>query len=147
MFHIANIFYYQWLDLKKSWYSYFECRGVKFSHQGSVAQRRATTTSVCMGFKTGPITGESYFMCVNKLTRNLMNGVCQRDQLTCNEIHKIRFQQTKPLYFKSVTTFRDKHYPRRSVRDALRICCFNFTISWKRYVFYRNGSVHAISFN
>ena len=27
---------------------------------------------------------------------------------------------------------RDKHYPNRSVRDALRICYFNITISWKR---------------
>ena len=39
-----------------------------------------------------------------------------------------------------------KHYPNRSISDALRICYLNITISWKRYVFYRNGSTHVISF-
>ena len=42
-----------------------------------------------------------------------------------------RVKQTMPLYFKHVAISRDKHYPYRSVCDALRICCFNITISWK----------------
>ena len=50
---------------------------------------------------------------------NPMNGVCQR--------------------------YRDyrrvKHYPKRSVRDTLRVCCFNTTI--QRHVFYRNGYYHC----
>ena len=32
------------------------------------------------------------------------------------------------------------------VRDAVRICYFNITISWKRNVFYQNRSAHVISF-
>ena len=45
-------------------------------------------------------------------------------------------------YFKRVATLRDKNYPNRSFCVALRICFFNITISWKRFVFYRNGSAH-----
>ena len=32
-------------------------------------------------------------------------------------------------YFKRVAIFRDKHYPKRSVRDALRICYLSIPIS------------------
>ena len=53
-----------------------------------------------------------------------------------------RVQQTRPRYFKRVATFRDKHYPNRSVRDALRM----LNSYHRRYVFYRNGSAHVISF-
>ena len=57
-----------------------------------------------------------------------------------------RIKQTMLHYFKPVTIFRDKHYPNRSVRDALCICSFNITISLKRYVSYLNKPVHVISF-
>ena len=38
-------------------------------------------------------------------------------------------KQTMYRYFKRVAIFRDKQYPNRSVRDALRICYYNITIS------------------
>ena len=63
----------------------------------------------------------------------------QRDQLTWNANDNGRLKQTM-LYFRRAANFRDKHYPNRSVRDAFRICCFDITISWKRYVFYRKGT-------
>ena len=50
------------------------------------------------------------------------------------------------LSFKLFTICQDERYPNRSVYDDLYICCFNITISWKRYVFYQNASVHVISF-
>ena len=56
-----------------------------------------------------------------------------------------RVKQTMLCYFKCVAIFRGKIYPNRSVRDALRIDYLNITISWKRYVFNWNGSVHVIS--
>ena len=55
-------------------------------------------------------------------------------------------KETVIRYFMCVPIFRDKHYPNGSVSDTLRICCFNITISSKRYVFYQNGSMHVISF-
>ena len=45
----------------------------------------------------------------------------------------MRVKHTTLRYFKRVAIFRGKHYPNRSVRDALRICYFNITISkWIR---------------
>ena len=40
-----------------------------------------------------------------------------------------RGTQTMLRYFKDVAIYIDKHYPNRSVRDALPICFFNITIS------------------
>ena len=40
-------------------------------------------------------------------------------------------KQTMLRYFKHVASLRDKHYPNRSVCDALHICYFNITISYK----------------
>ena len=57
----------------------------------------------------------------------------------------MRLNKTKFRYFKRVTIFRDKHYPNRSVRDALRICCFNITISWKLLCFL-SKSIRAWNF-
>ena len=41
--------------------------------------------------------------------------------------------------------FRSYLYRIKSVYD-FTFCCFYVTISWKRNVFYKNGSVHIISF-
>ena len=41
-----------------------------------------------------------------------MNGVCQRDQLTCKEIYR-RVQQIM-LYFKCVTIFRKYTLPKEA---------------------------------
>ena len=40
-----------------------------------------------------------------------------------------RVKQSMLRYFKRVAIFRNKHYSKRCVRDALRICYFNITIS------------------
>ena len=48
-----------------------------------------------------------------------MKWVCQRDQLTRNEIHSGELQ-----YIGDVAMFRDKHNPNRRVGDALPILLF-----------------------
>ena len=53
-----------------------------------------------------------------------MNGICQRDHseiIAGNDNWAV--QQTM-LYFKCVDIFRNRLYPNRSVRDALRILLF-----------------------
>ena len=42
-----------------------------------------------------------------------------------------RVKQTTLRYSKRVAIFGDKHYPNRNVRNALRVCWFDITISWK----------------
>ena len=66
---------------------------------------------------------------VYKLSDIPMNGVCQ----LCSEIKSISGNDNRRvkrtiLSFKCVAIFRDKHYPNRSVHDAVYICCFNITI-------------------
>ena len=58
------------------------------------------------------------FRFVYKLTRNLTNGVCQRDQLTLNVCGK------QIMLFKRVAIYRSGHNRNKSVRDALRILLF-----------------------
>ena len=57
-----------------------------------------------------------------------MNEISWPEMKSIAENDDWRVKQTM-LFFKRDAIFRDKRYPNRSVRDALRICCFNITIS------------------
>ena len=72
--------------------------------------------------------------------------VCQQDQMkSIAAKENRRVKQTAPL-FKRVAIFRDKHYLNRSVRTLFASVVLVSHFFLKRYVFYRNGFAHAISF-
>ena len=96
------------------------------------------------------ITEESLSRFVYKLTRNPMNGVCQRNELPVMKSMKAndnrRVKQTMLRNFKRAAIFRDKHYPNIEASVTL----FAFVILTSQFLennaLYGNAFPHVISF-